>query len=323
MKIFQKATVFAAALMLAAFLTATNLEAQSGSKPKYSSGQSSSKPSTPSSSGKPKYTSPGSSGSTKPSTPPTTSKPKYTSPSGSSGGFTPGKPSSGGVSDKARAQKQAQSEKKYQESQKATLPPKPKYTSAEGKTVLVRSSSPTAEKIRSQPSTVLKPEVRQQATVNHIHHHHYSHDYNWYRSQPVVYVGGGYSSAFWYMMSEWSAERRARWLYHNRYNIEQSAYERGMRDAQVAMLVNDMEARRVNRASDYVDSEFANDPSLMYNQEYLEAVYNPAVVHRPPPTPIDGQAALNVLMVVVGLVIGVAVVYGVYALIFKVRWGGN
>jgi hypothetical protein len=52
-----------------------------------------------------------------------------------------------------------------------------------------------------------------------------------------MYIGGGYNPAFWWMMSEWDAERRARWLYHNQNTIERDAYERGMQDAKVAEYV--------------------------------------------------------------------------------------
>jgi hypothetical protein len=78
-------------------------------------------------------------------------------------------------------------------------------------------------------------------------------------------------------MQEWSAERRARWLYNNQANIEASAYNRGLQDAAVANEIAKLKAANAKPNRDYVDPEFANDPSMMYTQDHVEAVYNPSV----------------------------------------------
>lgn len=111
---------------------------------------------------------------------------------------------------------------------------------------------------------------------------------------------------------EWSAERRARWLYHNRYNIESSAYQRGMQDAQVAAQLRALEAQKLARNTDYVDPEFSDDPGMMYSQEYVEAAYNPTVLSP------SGSTALTVLLwIVVISVVG----FGIFFLMTKVRFG--
>lgn len=335
-------------------------DAQSKDKPKYtappSSSSSTSKPTTPPPPAKPtpapekpKYTAPPPvqpKETPKPAPPP--EKPKYTAPPPVQPKETPktapipppdnkpkytpapvivppvsdsSKPvTGGGISDKARAAKEAQSEKKYIETQKATAPPKPKYTSPEGKEVYVRTATKDVETIRNMPSTQLKPEVRQQTMTTHVTQYHYHHDYNWYRTQPVVYVGGGYSSAFWYMMAEWDAERRARWFYNHRYDIDQSAYERGVRDAQVAAAINRMESQRVYRDTNYVDPEFKANPVGQYDDAYVEAAYNPTVVHTTS-QPVDSGAALTVFLWLGGIVLFGLICWGLYALVFKVRMG--
>jgi len=166
--------------------------------------------------------------------------------------------------------------------------------------------------MRSKPSSYYTPAARQTRITNHIHHYHYAHDYNWYYSQPHYYVGGGYSSSFWWMMMEWSAERRARWLYHNRYSIEAAAYQRGLQDAAVAAQIQQLEAQNVARNTDYVDPEFAENPSMMYSQEYIEAAYNPTVLSP------GSDAALTVLLWII--IIGV-VGYAIFLFMTKVRFG--
>lgn len=109
------------------------------------------------------------------------------------------------------------------------------------------------------------------------------------------------------MMSEWSAERRARWLYHNQNVIEREAYERGMKDAAVAAELARLQTEGVQPNPDYVDDEFKENPDLMYEQEYVEAAYNPVVVETRPQ-----GSALRILGVCCFLA---------YLLFFKIRWG--
>lgn len=216
-------------------------------------------------------------------------------------------------SEKARAAREARSERTFVATQKATTPPKTSYKTHDGKQVDVRTGSKQTEQIRNKPSTSYTPNVRQQTTRDHIVEHHYHHPSYWYHTQPTVYVGGGYSSAFWYMMQEWDAQRRADWLYHNRYHIDQSAYERGLRDSEVLRRITELENKRIYRNGDYVDTEFAKDPSIMYDQEYIEAVYNPTTQD------IDTEAALAFFLWTGGIVfVGVACC-GVYYLLFKMR----
>lgn len=245
----------------------------------------------------------GSGGSSKPST--GSSKPS----TGSS------KPSSsfGSSSSKASANKAAASKRTYEQTQKATAPPKSSYTTSTGQTVNVRKDSSAVQTMRSKPSSYYTPTQRTQRTEVHIHNYGYSRPYSYYQTYDPFYVGGGYSSAFWWMMMEWNAERRARWLYNNRANIEASAYQRGMQDAQVAAAVAQMEAQGVQANPDYVDPEFADNPDLMYSQDYVEAAYNPTVVQSS-----GGGAAGTILMWI--LIIGILGFLGFF-LLTKVRFG--
>lgn len=285
------------------------------------------KPDDKPASGKPKFSAPSSPPQRPESKPqptkPPESKPKFTAPSAppperhstTPGVHTPSAPPSrDGMSDKARAAAEARSERKFQESQKAVQPPVSAYKTPDGKKVEVRTATADAQKIRSMPSSSVRPEVRQKNIEVHVTHH-YPHDYGWYRSQPPVYVGGGYSSAFWWMMMEWDADRRARWLYNHRYDIDADAYSRAVRDAEVARRIERLESSRPYRDPNYVDNEFRADPSLQYDDDYVHAVYNPA-----PVTPLDPGAALAVLAVLGSVVLLGVLCWGFYALFFKVRF---
>jgi hypothetical protein len=243
-------------------------------------------------------------------------KPKFGSPSSQQTGdtATSRKPKTNTTAPtaKAEAAKEERSRRVYVESQQAKAPPKPVYTTPDGKTVNVRTDSPVTKTIRNNPSSYYRPEVRTQRTETHVTHYHYQHPTNWYYSQPSVYVGGGYSSTFWWMMMEWDAERRARWLYNHQHTIERDAYERGMRDSAVAQRVAELKAQNARVDPDYVDPEFAKDPSLMYTQDHIEAVYNPEVA------PPSNSGSSTLLLMVLG--IGVLCV-AAYVLVFHIRWG--
>jgi hypothetical protein len=260
-----------------------------------------------------------------------TGKSKFGSPnsppgSGSKSNINSQKPtgsSSSGIaqSEKARAAKQEVSRKEYVAQQKASAPPKEKYVASNGKEVKVDTQSKVTEKIRSRPSTEYTPERRTVRVTEHVTHHHYHHPYSWYGSQPYVYVGNGYSSAFfWIMMSEWDSQRRADWLYHNRDRIERSAYDQGVRDAQVQARLNELERQRIPRNRDYIDRDFANNPDLMFEDGYVEATYNPTIRVTAPPAVAssDGSSVGTVLLWIV--LIGAVAAVGCWV-VFTLRLG--
>ena len=53
-----------------------------------------------------------------------------------------------------------------------------------------------------------------------------------------------------------------------------------------------MKLQNVTPNPDYLDNEFAQDPSVMYTQEYIEAAYNPEVS-------TGGGVALTILLGIV------------------------
>lgn len=284
-------------------------------KPKFTSPTPPSKPADKPAD-KPKFTSPST-----PSTPKVEDKPKFTSPDNKAPvvGSSKPKASPNDPSDKARANKEERSERKFVETTKAAAPPKAKYTTPDGKEVQVRTATKDVEKIRNMPSSSIKPEVRQQNINVHVTKYNYPHPYSYYQSQPYVYMGAGYSSALFWMMTDWDAERRARWYYNHEHELSADAYRRGVADAQTAQAIARLKEKRSYQDPNYTDPEFDDNPATQYTDEYVEAAYNPQV--HPSSGTTDTGTAWNVLIVLGCIVLGGLVLWGLYVLLFKARWG--
>lgn len=220
------------------------------------------------------------------------------------------KPSGGAPSAKAQDQKREES-RRYVESQKATTQPKSTAT-VNGQSVKVDASSQQVSDLRGRSSTYIAPSTRRNRIETHVVHH-YNHPYDYYYSRPVSYGIGPYSNAFWWMMSEWSAERRAQWLYNHQSELSAQAYADAVRDQEVQRRIAALEAQKVARNASYVDPEFASDPSDVYDQAYVEAAYNPTIAPEPSPVvvsaPYNGPSALKVLFVFLAVAVVAGVVY--------------
>lgn len=218
-------------------------------------------------------TRPSSRPSTRPSTP--SSRPSTRS---STNKKPTGKPSGSTFDSRASsASKKATSAQKF----KRSSAPKPNYTSKNGKTVKIDPKSSSTKHVRSMSSSDYS---NRSTRIEKHYHHHYGDRYDYYRSQPYVYVGGGYSSLFWYSMLDWDLRRRALWMYHHQNTIDSQLYATQMQNAQLAAEINRLKAQNVAVDPNYVDKEYAGNEDLMYSNEYVKAAYNqqPApVVHKP------------------------------------------
>lgn len=210
--------------------------------------------------------------------------------SASSSPINSSKPSSLNVSSKAQSQKREESRKSFVASQKATAPPKTEAV-VNGQNVKVDASSKHVNDLRSKPSSYIAPETRKIRYETHVTTYHYSHPYSWYAARPVMYGIGPYDNAFWWMMMEWNAERRANWLYHHQAELSREAYNDALRDAEVQQRLKALETQNIARNSHYVDDEYKENPTDAYAQSYVEAAYNPQ-------TQNSGTSPLRVLGVI-------------------------
>jgi hypothetical protein len=93
---------------------------------------------------------------------------------------------------------------------------------------------------------------------------------------PVVYHDSFGPLFYWWLLERATADRRAEWAYHHRGQIDQARWaEMVRRDPQLESRVKQLEAAGQPRDPGYVPPELASDPDLMYNDEYLAAVWNP------------------------------------------------
>jgi len=215
----------------------------------------------------------------------------------------------------AAAAARAKSKENFQKAQAA----KPEYTDPKGKVVKIDPVAPSTTAVRNKldADTYRTRTVR----VEHHYHHTYGPRYSYYCNQPYVYVGGGYSPLFYYAMLDWSLERRAAWYYHNQHVMDQALYQRSLAEnAQLRLEIEKMKTRGVAINTGYVDSEFADNPDLMYTQEHIDAVYNP-VEDDEPTVHVhhhhgDGSGGLVVLWVLIGILVVITIVY----LVFIKNW---
>ncbi len=226
---------------------------------------------------------------------------------------TSSRPAAASTSAKAQTQRRQESRQAYITTQRATAPPRSEAVVG-GHTVKVDASSPVVTQLRERPSTYIQPAVRQERFVQHVTVYHYAHPYDYYWGRPVGYGIGPYSGGFWWMMMEWNAQRRADWLYHNQARLSAEAYADGVRDAEVQQRIAALEAQQVPRDVNYVDPEFASDPTDQYDQNYVEAAYNPTVM---PAQSGGGSVVGTALLWLFGLGAAGAIAY----VVFYVRWG--
>jgi len=205
------------------------------------------------------------------------------------------------------------------ETQRATAPPRAE-ANVGGRTVKVDAQSKGVNDLRGRPSSYIQPQERQRRIVNHVTVYNYSHPYDYYWGRPVGYGIGPYSLGFWWMMMEWNASRRAEWLYHNQSRISAEAYADAARDAEVQRRLAALEAEKKKKDPDYVDPEFAENPSDQYDQDYVEAAYNPTVQPAVAAEPgvVRSQSGAGWLW---SLLLTIGVLAGLWWLVFRMRWG--
>jgi hypothetical protein len=101
------------------------------------------------------------------------------------------------------------------------------------------------------------------------------HFRNWDRwiNQPAYDIGHNYHPVLLYAVQEWTPERRALWLYHNRDNLRTQYYKQLAERSDTKSALENVAASGVVRDPSYIDPEFVDDPDLLYSDPFVEAVY--------------------------------------------------
>ncbi len=153
-------------------------------------------------------------------------------------------------------------ESRQQYSQGTTA--KTEYKTSTGATKTIDPKDAKIERLRGQ--------LDQQKWVNRDQRQ--QQFYGSYYSRPVVVYNDPYPSMFWWWMLDRSLDERAMWAYHHQHDMDQSRYrEMCAKDAQLDARVRQLEAQKVARDPNYTPKNM--EPDLMYNNDYVDAVYNP------------------------------------------------
>jgi hypothetical protein len=178
---------------------------------------------------------------------------------------------------------------------------KTEYKTASGTTARIDPKDKKIDNLRSQldHERWVNRDLRQQTF------------YGSYYSRPLVVYHDPYPSFFWWWLLDRSLDDRAMWAYHHRYDMDPARYQLMMKDAQLEARIRQLETQNIARNTAYVPNGMDSD--LMYSNEYVDAVYNPA----PTQTPVvihssNSGAAWTVLKIMFWTGLVVLVLYFVF-----------
>lgn len=149
--------------------------------------------------------------------------------------------------------------------------------------------------------------------------------YGAYYSRPVVVYHDPYPSFFWWWLLDRSLEERAMWAYHHRSSMDEARYRDLLaKDAQLEARIRALEAQGVKRNPAYTPAGIT-DPDLMYDDNYVTAVYNPQVppappTHRHPPHPYSGPSFGTIMLWLLGGVFAILLLWFLIWLLTQKRW---
>jgi hypothetical protein len=160
--------------------------------------------------------------------------------------------------------------------------------------------------------------------------------YGPYYGRPPVVYDDPYNSFFWYWLLSQSLDSQASWTYHHRYVMDRARYNDLLnRNASLAARVNQLEENKVVRDTSFTPPGI--DPDLMYNDNYLDAAFNPTAVEtdvadRPEVSSVPAaiprslrvaRALKAFLQGVFAIAATATVTFFLIWLIFVKRWGGE
>lgn len=260
-----------------------------------------------------------------PSTNGTSSGPRYASGGTTTGGAAGTRPAGPGYDRNAgQARRKEESRAVYTMGQQ----PRPAYTDAGGRTHPVDPRDRQVEDLRRQLDY---ERWANRAQRRQVFYHNY---YTGLPPGPVVTVyHDPYSNFFWWWLWSQSLDNQARWAYHHRYTMDDARYRDLLaRNQALETKVNELEAQKLPRDPTYRPPGLS-DPDLMYNDDYVEAAYNPTPEPEPAPGP-EPQTATGVVVqrpaverhpfwVLLKVFFVLSMMCLMIWLVFFKRWGGT
>jgi hypothetical protein len=179
--------------------------------------------------------------------------------------FTPSKPSTTSSS-RPQADKAGIAAQQKQASQRSYKEATTKSTYVDKKTGQAKPYTPTDVKRVEVLRTKTTPEKIQNRTVRVEHHYH------GYTNRPVIHYSDPFGPFFYLWLLDRSLEERATFAYHHQHEMDQHRYQDMLsKDAQLEARIRTLEAEKVARDPHFVPKELADDPDLMYSDEYVAA----------------------------------------------------
>lgn len=216
----------------------------------------------------------------------------------------------------AAEQKKSEARAAYQ---KATAP-KETYTTKSGETKKIDVNDPKTKQVQDTYTQHPEKWVTRKDRVDATYGNYYN------RPPPtttVVYHDRmDYNPWFWMWLADRSVNDRADWYYHHRSDIDEQRYKDVLaKDAQLEARIKELETKKVPRDPSYVPPGM--DADVQYDDDFCDGVFNP----EPKPhtsTPVNWGGFFHGLWVVVKWIVGIilvlALIYGVYWLVFEYRW---
>ncbi len=190
--------------------------------------------------------------------------------------------------------------------------PRPTYTDQVGRPQPVDPESPVVRQLRRDLNYErwTNRELRERQ--------YYGNSWSgWYNSRPIYSYRDPFSDLFWYWMLSQSFQTQAQWAYNHHDMMDDARYRDLLaRDSRIEQEIRNLEQQGVPRDPTRTPQATPGQPmppDLMYNDNYVQAVYNP----QPQRTSGGFGHAL------VRFVLIVAAILGLIWLVFFKRWGGE
>ena len=137
----------------------------------------------------------------------------------------------------------------------------------------------------------------------------------WYSARPAYYYHDPFSNLFWYWLMSQSFNTQAQWAYNHRDMMDDARYRDLLaHDARIEQEIRNLEQQGVR--PDPTHTPQAMPADLMYDDNYVQAVYNPQPqVSRPAAGGFFH--ALSRFLLIVGVILALM------WLVFFKRWGGS
>ncbi len=129
-------------------------------------------------------------------------------------------------------------------------------------------------------------------------------------SGPPVIYRDPYHNLFWWWLLAQSLDTQARWAYHHRDAMAKERYDRLEKNAEVKKRIEEMEREGKPRDPTYTPENLP--PDLMYDDEYVEAAYNP-----------QNSAIDRAARIFLAILLGGALLAFLIWIVFIKRWGGR